>query len=666
MTARWRGLTGGRASRVALDNGDVARVVAGFGSVTLGEWVLGTAVAIAAYAAGGALAVALVGFRFVPGAVAGVLFSGLQGRIARARILTAVGIGRAACAAGAAVAFHTGAAFGVVLAFVWLDSVIGSAYRPAQAALLPSLVRSPAELTASTTVLSNAKSTSQILGALAGGVLFAAASAEAAVGVAAALYLLAASMTVSLTRRERHPRPTAPSRRTNLEAIGAAAHLLRNDTVAARIVGYAGLRSLLRGAWVALAVVASLEVLDMGEAGFGILMAAAGVGAILAIPVSALLAFRPRLARALAVSLVLSGVAVSLVGVTEVAAVAAVLMTCWGAAMSLADVTASALLYRVVRGRHIPEVTGFMESTKLLLEGLGALVAPVLVAALSVRDAVIVVGAAVPAVVGLDARAFPRIDRRAITHADLMNLVHGVPLFAPLRVDAIEAIVAQLTPQDVAAGEVVIQEGDRDAHDYFLIEHGSFEVLIDSYLVAALGPGQGFGELALLRDTPRAATVRAAEASRVLRLSRGAFLSAVGGPGAVAAPSLGPASADPLDAVARLPLLHGVARESLSALAQGGTVVEHTEGSVITEAGAVEDTCHLVLSGKVMVMVDSDPRRVLQPGDLFGEIAVLHRRPRLATVVATENAVVLTISGDALRACLAGREDPVGALATLT
>lgn len=662
MTSHWWGVTRGGAARVALANGPVGRVVLGFAGITLGEWVLGTSVAIAAYRANGALAVALVGFRFVPAAIAGVLLGGLQRRVSRARILTGVAAGRASCAVLAMLAFSAGAPFGVVLALVWLDSVIGSTYRPAQAALLPSLVNAPAELTASTTLLSNAKTSSQVLGALAGGLLVAGVSVEGALAVAAALYLTAGVATVGLPRR-------AVSRShgwRTLDGIAAAGRLLREDSVAARVVGYSGLRSLIRGLWVTLAVIASLRILDLGDAGFGLLMAAAGAGAILSIPTSTLLAFRPQLARWLAVSLVLSGLAVSLVGVTASGAAAVVLMVTWGAAMSFSDVTASALLYRVVHGRHIGPVTAFMESGKLLFEGLGALVAPVLVAALSVRSAVVVAGMTVPAVVALDVRAFPRIDRSATRRAALLNLVHGAPLFAPLRVDALEAIVAQLTAEDVAAGHVVIHEGDRDGDDYFLVELGAFEVLIDGYLVAVLGPGQGFGELALLRNAPRAATVRATEASLVHRLSRAHFLAAVGGLDAVeAAERVEVAPADPLDALGRLPLLRGLGRETLNVLVASGSVVEYAPGTAITTKGAIEDTCHVVLSGEAEVVIDGRRRRGLQAGDLFGEIAVLHRRPRLATVVAVGAVAVLTIPGAALRAGLEGRDDPVGALAML-
>ena len=68
--------------------------------------------------------------------------------------------------------------------------------------------------------------------------------------------------------------------------------------------------------------------------------------------------------------------------------------------------------------------------------------------------------------------------------------------------------------------------------------------------------------------------------------------------------------------------------------------------------GADEDTYHVLLSGRAEVIADGERRRELLPGDAFGEIAVLARVPRTASVIADERSRVLTVDGEAIRAAL--------------
>ena len=143
--------------RQALAAPAVGRVVLAFHALTLGEWILGTAVAISAYDDGGALAVGLVGFRFVPAAFASVATALLGERFGRRRVLTVTALVRASAAVALALALAADMAFGVVLALVWIDACVGSAYRPAQAGLLPALVRTPAQLAAAAILSSNAR-----------------------------------------------------------------------------------------------------------------------------------------------------------------------------------------------------------------------------------------------------------------------------------------------------------------------------------------------------------------------------------------------------------------------------------------------------------------------------------------------------------------------------
>ncbi|MEA2198563.1 MAG: hypothetical protein QOJ25_2614 [Solirubrobacteraceae bacterium] len=542
----------------------------------------------------------------------------------------------------------------------------GSAYRPAQAALLPTVVRTPSELTAAAAAASNAKSSSQLLGALAGGLLVANEPVALAVCVATALYLVAALATSGIKTPGRPRLVTQLGARGRLRRMLAGATVLSGDREAKEIVAYAGLRSLLRGLWISLGVVAALRLLGLGKAGFGILMAAAAAGALLAIPLSGLLVGRRRLAPSLAVGLVMCGTPIAAIGAIAAGVPAVVLMVLWGTGMAISDAAGQALLNRVVPAASIGAVTGFMESGKLLFEGGGSLLAPLLVVTLGIREALIGTGIVVTGLVLAGIRSFGRIDARAAGRVEVLELLAGAHFFPHMRVDALEGVVTQLTPVAAPAGTEVVAHGARDDARWYLVEEGELEVRIDRFLVNELARGDGFGELALLRDTPRAASVRARTDVRLQALDRAAFLAAVAGPDLQLGDEVGVADArttDHVEVLGRTPLLQGVARRTLQGLARGASVNEVAAQAAIVVEGHVDERYYVLLSGRAAVMVGGERRRVLLPGDGFGEIAALHKVPRSATVLAEERCRLLSVSGDALRAAARERGGLLGELA---
>lgn len=166
-------------------------IVAGFAAVTVAEWMLGTVLAVHAYSVGGALLVGLVGFRFAPAAIAGLWTTQLSDHPHRHRTLALSAGARTGVVCLAAAALALGLPFGIVIGLVWLDAAAGTPYRPTQAALLPELVRTPGELTAAASLISNVKTSGQLVGALIGGVLVAQFPITVAVTAAAGLYAVA-------------------------------------------------------------------------------------------------------------------------------------------------------------------------------------------------------------------------------------------------------------------------------------------------------------------------------------------------------------------------------------------------------------------------------------------------------------------------------------------
>ena len=112
-----------------------------------------------------------------------------------------------------------------------------------------------------------------------------------------------------------------------------------------------------------------------------------------------------------------------------------------------------------------------------------------------------------------------------------LALVRGVPMLAALPPPVQERLAHVLVPVTVPAGEIVVREGETGDR-FWIIEEGQALVSIDGQPVRQLGPGDSFGEIALLRDVPRTATVQAGDEDLVLRgLDRDEFLPAVTGHG---------------------------------------------------------------------------------------------------------------------------------------
>jgi len=632
-------------------------VVLAFGSLTIGEWVLGTTAAIHAYRDGGALLVGLIGFRFAPASLTGLFSYRLVERFRRERILTAVAIARTLCGLGVALSLWQRVPWVVPIGLVWLDAAAGSAYRPAQAALLPALVNTPGELIGATTLASNAKSVGQLLGALLGSIFVSFLPIGLAVGAAPVLYVLAAAATAGIhTSRRRTTVDVERSSRVR-DRVSAGLSALFIDREATELTVLSAMRSMVRGLWIALGVVAAQTILGLGKAGFGYLMAAAMGGAGLSLLLTSRLARGRALVPWFAAGLVVCGVPIAVIGLAETGALAIGLMVVWGFGMAVADAVGQALLYRVVPSQEIGRASGVMESVKLLFTGAGSIVAPAILAGFAIRGALVAGGLFVPAamilMVGvLRPSVLRRIQRRSERRTDVLEQLSKVPMFSPLRLEALEAVAVQLRPVEADAGTQIVTHRQRDDGGWYLVRTGTLEVIIDGFVVQRIGPGASFGELALLRDAPRTATVRAVTTVTLFKLDRRSFLEAVaGGEVDMIERAEAQAPADPAQLLAATPLLRGISRDALARLVSTAAPRDYTDDEVVTTRAERDDRYFVVLSGRAEASGDGWTQPLL-PGDGFGEIAVLHDVPRTATVRAVGPTRLLVMSGNSLRDAL--------------
>jgi hypothetical protein len=277
-----------------------------------------------------------------------------------------------------------------------------------------------------------------------------------------------------------------------------------------------------------LVVVIAIQRLDIGEGGAGLLAAVTGVGAVICAAAAASLVGRRRLAPALALGVACWAVPLAVMALTRSPAIAVVVATLIGAGVVLVDVVTFTLLQRAAPDEVLARVFGVLESAMRAALGIGAVAVPALVAATDLAVTLAIVAAVQPVALAI---AWPRlraVDSIELVPAERISLLQSVALFAPLPPLPLERIAARLVPVDAAGGTAIVHQGDAGDVVY-VIASGTVDVVHDGHHLATLGPGDVFGEIALLHDVPRTATVTARENCRLYTLERGEFLAAVTG-----------------------------------------------------------------------------------------------------------------------------------------
>ena len=490
-----------------------------------------------AYERGGAAGSGLVAVvQLVPAALFAPFGAGLGDRFPRDRVLLAgYGLQAATTAAtAAALAFAAPVPLVYLLAATAATSL--TLVRPAQNGLLPSLVATPDALTAANAALGTIENGCILAGpALAGALL--AIWGPALVFTVTAAALVAGALSVAGVR------VAAAGRRGERVAGGAlgAFRVLARDPGALALVVLLGAQQLQVGALDVLFVVLALAALGLGEAGVGALNAALGLGGVLGAAWAGGLAGRAGLARWLALGVAAWGLGLVFAGALPSAPAVFALVVAGGAGRSLMDVTGRTLLQRLAAPDVLSRVFGVLEGSSMAALAIGALAAPVLVERLGSAAAFAAIGALLPVLLVIALPALRTADRRARVPERTLAIARRVPFFAALPAPSLERVAEALRPVEARAGSALVSEGERGDR-FYVIERGTAAVSIGGRPVRTLGPGDHFGELALLRDAPRSATVRADSDVSLYALGRDEFLAAL---------TAHPASARSAEAAAR-------------------------------------------------------------------------------------------------------------------
>lgn len=518
--------------RLVMSNPRLRRVVIAFAAFNLADWARWLSVLIYAFARGGAVEAGAVSLlQLVPAAIVAPLAASLGDRFRRERVLVGSYVAQATFMVATGALILAGGPAPIVYAFAVLGACSITITRPAHGALAPWLSRTPAELTAANAVSGTMEGLGILAGQAVAGTLLQFTNPGVALIASAAVAALAAGLAASAGAVPSRAEPGATSRDIQpalwRELTGGFRTVLQLPGPRT-IVFLLGLAAFVWGALDVLIVVLVFDLLHLGAGAAGILNATAGAGGLVGAAIALSLAGRIRLAGPFAIGLLAWGLPLAAAGLLPMPLVVGGLLLLAGAGRTVMDVVGRTLLQRSAPDEVLTRVFGVVEGMFMAAFGLGSITTPLLLSLAGTQGAFVIVGLLLPLGAVLAWRSLLNIDRSAAVPIEELALLRGIPMFDQLAPAILERLAGHLERVAVAAGAVVIREGD-PGDRMFIIESGEVEVSSGGRHLATQGAGTEFGEIALLKDVPRTATVRAVTGLSLYALRADVFLAAVTG-----------------------------------------------------------------------------------------------------------------------------------------
>jgi len=537
--------TGGSLKSVFV-NRNLRRMQLAFTGSLIGNWAYSTAVSVWAYGVGGPKAVGIfIAARLAVMALATPFVSTFADKYPRKRVMIYSDLYCAVLIAAATICLYADTPAWPVFVLATLTSFGGSSFRAAQGAITPQLANTPEELTASNGTASTLESLAIFVGPAIGAGLLVVADVELVflLNVASFLWSMLMVSGIHVSKAEALKEEAAEPETIGeaiAESAGEAEGFFAETSAGFRTIWHdrdllvtviqGSAQTVVAGATAVFPLVMAVEILHTGAKGVGLLDSASGLAAIAGGIFAISRATKHKLGQDLAVGVFLWSFPLILVTIWPSAVSAFVVMAFLGFANPLVDVNVFTVIQRLTPDAVLGRVFGAFETCLIATMALGSAITPVLLNLWGLRITMAILGIAIGLVAVL---GFPRMramDRRLEAPAGL-PLLQAIPMFGPLSPVTLDALARALVRTEVAAGEVVVHEGD-ESDRFYVIESGLVQVTaVDGHVLREEGPGDYFGEIGLLRDVPRTATITALEPTVLLALEREEFLGAVTGQG---------------------------------------------------------------------------------------------------------------------------------------
>ena len=512
--------------RAVLGNGALRRVLLAYVGFNAAEYAVWLAMLVYAYDKGGTTTAGLVAvIQLAPAALCAPFLGGLADRYPPVRVLAAGYVVQAVAMGATAAVILAGAAAPLAYVCAAFAATAVTVTRPAQAVVTPSLARSAEELTATNVVSGWVENGSIFVATAVTGVVLSASGPGAVFLLCATLGAVSALLVAGVAG------PSAALEGVDTgpfdEAV-AGFRALAEHTGPRIIVGLLGLEMVIYGALDLLFVVLALDLLSVGSGWVGYFNAIFAAGGVAGAAAAVTLVGRRYMAPAIVVGLLVWGATFMVIAGSSRLGVVVVILIVGGAARAFFDVAAKTLLQRISPADVLARVFGVLEATSMAGMAIGQLFVAALVALISPSGAMVGVAVLLAAATLLVLRRLVAADRGARVPIVEISLLRSIPLFRMLPAPAIEGIAHALEPRDAADREIIIREGDIGDR-YYAIADGTVEISRHGSPIATLGRAEGFGEIALLRDVPRTATVTAIGPVRLQALDKESLVTALTG-----------------------------------------------------------------------------------------------------------------------------------------